>query len=113
MISYRKDLWDAVQAAPDTWDHILSGGRRIKLLHEHPVGFSLAPEDNSESTMRTIMYCFGSSEQNEDGQPMLRSKQTLEVIKYTKKLYEEAMTKDVLSWIRRPTTALCSVGRDA
>jgi multiple sugar transport system substrate-binding protein len=98
MLTYRKDLWDAVGAAPESWDDILSGARWIKLLHGSPVGFSLAPEDNSNWTMRTIMYGFGSSEQDADGNPALKSKATLEAIKYLKALYDEAMTEDVLKW---------------
>ena len=97
-ITYRKDLWEAVQVRPDSWADILTGGRQVKLLHERPAGFSLAPEDNSNFTMRTIMYCFGASEQAEDGKPALKSKATLEAIKYVKALYDEAMTKDVLTW---------------
>jgi multiple sugar transport system substrate-binding protein len=98
VISYRKDLWDAVRIAPDSWEHVLAGGRRIKLRHGSPVGFSLAPEDNGESTMRAIMYCFGSSEQDASGNPALKSKATLEVLKYVKALYAEAMTKETLGW---------------
>ena len=62
------------------------------------MGFSLAPETNGEWTMRAIMYCFGSSEQDENGNLALKSKATLEAIKYVKALYDEAMTKDVLTW---------------
>jgi multiple sugar transport system substrate-binding protein len=98
VISYRKAMWDTVQAVPDTWERILSGGRQIKLLQDRPVGFSLNEEDNAESTMRTIMYCFGSSEQAADGTPALKSKATVDVIKYVKSLYEEAMTTEVLAW---------------
>ena len=71
------------------------------------MGFSLAPEDNSNFTMRTIMYCFGASEQDGDGNPALKSQATLEAIKYVKALYDEAMSKDVLSGMQRPITALC------
>jgi len=99
VISYRKHLWEAVQLAPSSWENILAGGRRIKLLHGSPVGFSLTPaEQNSEQTMRAIMYSFGSSEQDENGNATLKSKETLEAIKYVKALYQEAMIKDVLSW---------------
>jgi multiple sugar transport system substrate-binding protein len=98
VLTYRKDLWDVVGTAPESWDDILAGGRRIKLLHDNPVGFSLAPEDNSNWTMRTIMYGFGSSEQDAAGNPALKSKATLEAIKYVRALYEEAMTEDVLKW---------------
>jgi multiple sugar transport system substrate-binding protein len=98
VITYRKDLWGGVQAVPDSWLDVLEGGRRIRLLHDKPVGFSLAPEDNSNFTMRTTMYCFGASEQDGDGNPALKSKATLEAIKYVKALYDEAMTRDVLTW---------------
>ena len=73
LITYRKDLWEAVQAAPDGWEDVLTGGRRIKLLHQSPVRFSLAPEQNSAHTMRAIMYSFGSSEQDASGNPALKS----------------------------------------
>jgi multiple sugar transport system substrate-binding protein len=98
LLTYRKDLWGAMQVAPDSWETVLTGGRQIKLLHQNPVGFSLAPEQNSAHTMRAIMYSFGSSEQDASGNPSLKSQETLEVIKYVKALYEEAMFKDVLTW---------------
>jgi multiple sugar transport system substrate-binding protein len=98
VITYRKDLWDAVGTAPDTWAEILTGGRRIKLLNGKPVGFSLATETNCEWTMRAIMYCFGASEQNADSNPALKSKATLDAINYVQTLYEEALPKDVLTW---------------
>jgi multiple sugar transport system substrate-binding protein len=98
VISYRRDLWDTVQVWPDNWANVLGGGRQIRLLHDKPVGLSLAPEDNSNYTMRTIMYCFGASEQDADGNPALKSQAMLEAIKYVKALYDEAMSKDVLIW---------------
>ena len=57
--------------------------------------------------MRAIMYCFGASEQDADGNPALKSKATLEAIKYVKALYEEAMTRRCSHGMRRPTTASC------
>ena len=98
LLIYRKDLWGAIGSTPDSWDDILRGGRQIKLLHESPVGISLAPEDNSNKTLRAMMYSFGSSVQNADGRPVLKSKPTLEMVKYVKALYEEAMTEEVLTW---------------
>jgi multiple sugar transport system substrate-binding protein len=98
LLIYRKDLWDAISATPDSWDDILRGGRQIKLLHESPVGISLAPESNSNHTLRAVMYSFGSSVQDADGRPVLKSKPALEMVKYVKALYQEAMTEDVLNW---------------
>jgi multiple sugar transport system substrate-binding protein len=96
--TYRKDLWDAVRSAPDSWADVLAGGRRIKLLHGSAVGISLAPETNAEQTLRAIMYSFGASEQDGGGNPALKSQATLETIKYVKALYEDAMIRDVLTW---------------
>ena len=98
LMIYRKDLWDAVGASPDSWDDVRRGGRQIKLLHDSPVGISLAPEHNSNHTVRAIMYSFGASVQDADGNPALKSKATLEAINYVKALYQEAMTEDVLTW---------------
>jgi len=87
-----------VGATPNSWADILAGGRRIRLLHEKPVGFSLAPEHNANVTMRAIMYSFGASEQDEGGNPTLRSKSTLEAINYVRALFEQGMTREVLTW---------------
>lgn len=98
LMTYRKDLWDSVDITPDSWENILLGGGRIKLLHGNPVGISLAPEHNSNYSLRAIMYSFGSSVQDEDGQPAINSPATLDAIKYVMALYDEAMTEEVLLW---------------
>jgi multiple sugar transport system substrate-binding protein len=95
---YDKRLWEAAQVRPVSWANILTGGRQIRLMNDKPVGFSLAPEINGEWTMRAIMYCFGSSERDQSGNPALGSKATLDAIKYVKALYDECMTKEVLTW---------------
>lgn len=98
LITYRSDLWGEVGSTPDSWDDVRRGGRRIRLLRDRPVGISLAPEHNSEHSLRAIMYSFGSSIQDREGNPNLKSNQTLEAIKFTKALFEEAMPADVLRW---------------
>jgi multiple sugar transport system substrate-binding protein len=98
LITYRSDLWGEIGRPPDSWDDVRRGGRKIRLLHDKPVGISLAPEHNSEHSLRAIMYSFGSSIQDSDGNPSLKSEQTLEAIKFTKALFDEAMPADVLGW---------------
>ena len=97
-INYRKDLWDSVGMFPDTWDDIRRGGARIKKNHGIPVGVGLSAEIDTGMAMRAIMYSFGSSVQDEDGNLILNSKQTLDAIKFVKALFEEAMTPEVLAW---------------
>lgn len=97
-INYRKDLWDDVGMFPDTWDDIRVGGRKIKQKHGHSVGIGLSPEIDTGMVMRAIMYSFGAHEQDEAGNLVLNSKQTLEAVKYVKSLFEEAMIPEVFSW---------------
>src|SRR5215813_12097234 len=73
-INWRKDLWDDVGVAPDSWDKILDGGRKIKQKHNIPVGIGLAQEIDTAMAMRTIMYSFGAHEQDANGNLTLNSK---------------------------------------
>lgn len=97
-INYRKDLWDDVGMFPDSWDDIRVGGRKIKQKHGIPVGIGLASEIDTNMALRAIMYSFGASVQDAEGNPVLKSKETLEAIKFVKALYEETMTEEVFTW---------------
>jgi multiple sugar transport system substrate-binding protein len=97
-INYRRDLWEDVGMFPNSWDDIRVGGRKIKQKHDIPVGIGLASEIDTNMAMRAIMYAFGSSVHDAEGNPVLKSKQTLEAIKFVKALYEETMTDEVFTW---------------
>jgi multiple sugar transport system substrate-binding protein len=97
-INYRKSLWDSVGVFPDSWDNIRKGGAAIKKKHGIPVGIGLSAEIDTGMAMRTIMYSFGASVQDENGNLVLNSKQTLEAMKFVKALFEETMTPEVLAW---------------
>lgn len=98
-INYRKDLWDEVgMAAPDSWDDVLNAGRKIKQKHNIPVGIGLSAELDTAMAMRTILFAFGGSIQDERSQVVLSSKNTLEAMKFVKALYQETMTPEVLAW---------------
>jgi len=97
-INYRKDLWDDVGMAPNSWDEIREGGRKIKEKHNLPVGIGLSAEIDTGMALRTIMYSFGASVQDADNNLVLNSKETLEAIKFVKALFEETMTPEVLAW---------------
>lgn len=97
-VNYRKDLWDSVGMAPDTWDDIRIGGAKIKQKHGNPVGIGLASEIDTNMAMRAIMYSFGSSVQDEEGNVVLNSKETIDAVKFVKALYKETMTEEVFTW---------------
>jgi multiple sugar transport system substrate-binding protein len=97
-INYRKDLWDSVGVEPTSWDNILKGGAAIKKEHNIPVGIGLSAEIDTGMAMRTIMYSFGASVQDEASNLVLNSDNTLEALKFVKSLFEQAMTPEVLAW---------------
>jgi len=55
-------------------------------------------ESTPRWAMRAILYAFGGGEQDEQGNIVLSSKQTIEAVKFVKALYQEAMSPEVLSW---------------
>jgi len=97
-VEYRKDLWDSIGMFPDSWDDVRTGGAKIKKKHGVSLGLGLASEIDSNMALRSIMYSFGSSVQDSDGNVALKSKQTLEAIKFVKAMYEESMSPEVFTW---------------
>ena len=99
-VNYRKDLFGEVGMpnGPRTWDDVRVKGAEIKKKKGNPVGIGLANEIDTAMAMRTIMYSFGAHEQDASGNYTLKSKQTLEAVKFVKALFQEAMTPEVFTW---------------
>ena len=81
--NYRKDLWTKVgfPNGPDTYDDLRTGGKKIKDQFGNPVGIGLSQELDSNMALRALLWSFGGSEQTEDGQVAINSKQTVDAIK--------------------------------
>jgi multiple sugar transport system substrate-binding protein len=110
-VNFRKDLWDDIGMYPDTWDDIRRGGRKIKDKHGIPIGLGLAPELDTNMALRSIMASFGASVQSPDGRLILKSKQTLEAMKFVKALYQETMTDEVFTWDASSNNRMMLAGR--
>jgi len=97
-INYRKDLWDGVSMYPNTWNDVRIGGAKIKNKYGNPVGIGLSDEYDSDMALRAIMYSYGASIQDEEGNVVINSNETLEAVKFVKALFEEAMIPEVFTW---------------
>ena len=97
-VNFRTDLFDQVGGKADSWDDIRKFGKMIKDKTGIPVGIGQAAELDTAMAMRAVMYAFGSSEQDEKGNIVINSKNTVEAVKFVKALYQETMTPEVLSW---------------
>jgi multiple sugar transport system substrate-binding protein len=99
-VNWREDLFSQVGFAkgPTSWDEVRSAGKKIKERYGIPIGIGLSQEEDTSMAMRTIMYSWGAHEQDEAGNLVLKSKQTLDAIKFVKSLFEETMTPEVFTW---------------
>jgi multiple sugar transport system substrate-binding protein len=110
-VNYREDLWADVGVRPDSWDAIRDGGRKIKQKHGIPVGIGMSNELDSSMALRSILHSFGASEQSADGKPSLKSRNTLEALKYAKALFSETMTEEIFSWDASSNNRLMLAGK--
>ena len=88
--NYRKDLWAQAgfSNGPDSWDDLLTGGKRIRQKSGNPVGLGLSQETDTNMAMRALLWSYGGSEQDQEGRVTLYSKQTIEAVKYMRALYK-------------------------
>src|SRR5215472_4183167 len=84
-VNYRSDLWGEIGMTPDSWDDIRRGGKKIKDKTGIPVGIGQSAELDTAMAMRAVMFSFGASEQDENNQLILNSKNTLEAVKFVKR----------------------------
>jgi len=111
--NYRIDLWSDVgfPNGPDTWDDLRNGGRRIKEKFGNPVGIGLSQEMDSNMTLRAALWSFGGAEQDTDGRVVIRSKETIEALKFVRALYKETETAEVLTWDPSSNNRMMLAGR--
>jgi multiple sugar transport system substrate-binding protein len=110
-VNYRQDLWDDVGVKPDSWDAIRDGGRKIKEKHGIPVGIGMSNELDSSMALRSMLLSFGAGVQDADGRASLKSRQTLEALKYARALYTETMTDEIFSWDASSNNRLMLAGK--
>ena len=97
---YRRSLWkDAgYPNGPESYDDLLKGGKKIFEETGTPVALGMSPEIDSEFYARALIWSFGGSIQDEEGNVTFDSPEVLEAVKYQKKLFDNAMTPEVFAW---------------
>ncbi|HJY86728.1 MAG TPA: extracellular solute-binding protein [Candidatus Acidoferrales bacterium] len=98
--NWHKDYWTAVgyPNGPNTYEQLLDGARKIRKQLGNPCGLGLAQELDTSMAMRAILWSFGGSEQDENGNVVINSKNTIEALKYMKALYQDTETPEVFTW---------------
>ena len=98
--NYRKDLWTKAgfPFGPQTYRDLLIGGARIKKQFGNPLGLGLSQEVDTNMALRALLWSFGGAEQDEAGNPVLYSKNTIEAVKFMRDLYRQCETPEIFSW---------------
>jgi multiple sugar transport system substrate-binding protein len=97
--NYNKRYFDEVgEKAPDSWEDLVRAGKKMK-AKGHPVGVPISQTNDAVSTLGPIMWAYGAKAVDKDGKTItIVSAETAEAIEYVKRLYNEAMEPEVLSW---------------
>ncbi len=98
--NWRKDLWEQAgyPNGPDTYDDLRAGAKKIRDKFGNPCGIGLSHDNDTSSAVRAILWSFGGSEQDESGNVVINSKQTIEALKFMRALYQESETPEVFTW---------------
>jgi multiple sugar transport system substrate-binding protein len=100
--NWHKDWWTEAGFAngPDTYDDLLNGARKIRKADKSgpPCGLGLSQELDTSMAMRALLWSFGGAEQDEAGNVTIKSKNTIEALKYMKALFQDTETPEVFTW---------------
>lgn len=97
---YRVSLWaDAGYAnGPQSYADLLEGGTKIFNDTGIPVAVGMSPEIDSEFYARALIWSYGGSVQDKDGNVVFDSPEVLDAVKFQKQLFDNAMTPEVFAW---------------
>jgi len=97
---YRKGLWAkaGLPGGPRTYAELLSGGTEINRSQHVRMGLGMSPEVDSNMAARALIWSYGGSEQDTQGNVTLNSPQVVDAVTYMAKLFKQTMTDEVFSW---------------
>lgn len=100
---YIRPMWSEIGMAngPATWEDLVKAAPELKKKYPNvqiPIGIGLSQDIDSNMAVRDILWCFGGSIQDKEGNLVLNSPETVAALEYTKRLYSVGMTQAVLSW---------------
>jgi multiple sugar transport system substrate-binding protein len=96
-IHYRTDYWGEVGLKPTTWENIRKAAPKLKAMG-HPVGIGMSGELDSNMALIALLMNFGAFIQNRDARVTIKSKETIEALKFMRDVYKRGMTSEVFAW---------------
>ena len=96
-VIWRRDLWNGIDEAPFTWDHVRKAAPKLKAIG-HPIGIGQSQELDSNMALLAFMMCFGAFVQNAHNVPTLNTKKTVEAVNFMAEIYKSGETGDIFAW---------------
>jgi multiple sugar transport system substrate-binding protein len=111
-IAVRTDLLAEIgEELPETWEDVRRIGQKLK-AKGHPLGIAYSHCEDSNHTLRGIIWSFGGKEVEKDGKTVaINSKETVEAYKFLKALYADAMDADIMAWDDRNNNVCLNSGK--
>jgi multiple sugar transport system substrate-binding protein len=96
-VVWRHDLWNGVGIAPSTWENVRKAAPKLKAAG-HPIGIGQSAELDSNMALMAFMMCFGSYVQNAKHQVTIKSKHTVEAVKFMADIFKNGETDEIFGW---------------
>jgi multiple sugar transport system substrate-binding protein len=96
-VVWRRDVWNGVGMSPNTWDNVRKAAPKLKAAG-HPLGIGQSAEIDSNMALLSFLMCFGSFVQNEKHQVTIKSKRTVEALRFMADIYQKGETDEIFGW---------------
>ena len=87
-VVWRHDLWNGIGEAPTTWENVRKAAPKLKAAG-HPIGIGMSNELDSNMANIAFMMCFGSFIQNEENRLTIKSKDTVNALKFMASIVQD------------------------
>jgi multiple sugar transport system substrate-binding protein len=96
-VVWRHDIWNGIGMSPHTWDNVRKAAPKLKAAG-HPIGIGQSQELDSNMALLAFLMCFGGFVQNAHNRPTLKSKHTVEAVKFMADIYQRGEDSTIFGW---------------
>jgi multiple sugar transport system substrate-binding protein len=94
---WRHDVWNEIGQSPTTWEHVREAAASLK-ASGHPIGIGLANDADSNVALISLLMCFGSFIQDEEGVLAIDNESTVEAVEFMADLQARGGESGVFGW---------------
>src|SRR4051812_29426566 len=96
-VVWRHDIWNGIDEAPFTWDHVRKAAPKLKAAG-HPIGIGQSQELDSNMALYAFLMCFGSFVQHANNRPDFNVKKTVQAVNFMAEIYKSGEDAQIFAW---------------